>query len=55
MIGLIEFILIIYLRPAAVMQQTAAHLGHYGEIFDRGPTAGPKWIATGQYSHQSRD
>ena len=47
MIGLIELMLIIYLRPAAVMQQTTAHLGHYGEIFDRGPTAGRKWIATG--------
>jgi lipopolysaccharide export system permease protein len=47
MIGLIELILIVYLRPAAVMQQTAAHLGHYGDIFDRGPTAGPKWIVAG--------
>ena len=54
MIGLIQFILIVHLRPMAVMQQTAAHLGHYGEIFDRSSTAGRKWIVTGDTIIQAK-
>jgi lipopolysaccharide export system permease protein len=43
-IGTLQAALLIYLRPSAVMAQTAARLGLYGEIFDRSPTLEQKWI-----------
>jgi lipopolysaccharide export system permease protein len=47
MIGLLEYMLIVHWRPNAVMLQTAAHLGMYGDKFDRDATAQPKWFAAG--------
>lgn len=43
--GTSELILVLYLRPVAVMRQAAEHLGSYGERFDRRPTTQPKWLA----------
>ena len=47
LMGAVELALIMYLRPVAVMEQTDAHLGMYGEIFDRSPTPERKWFITG--------
>ena len=47
LMGVTELVLILYLRPAAVMDQAASHLGEYGEKFDRGQTSTTTWIAAG--------
>jgi lipopolysaccharide export LptBFGC system permease protein LptF len=46
-VGFLELALNIYLRPAAVTAQVAAHLGSYGERFDRRPRRDPQWIVAG--------
>jgi lipopolysaccharide export LptBFGC system permease protein LptF len=43
--GALEYTLIVYLRPAAVTKQVAAHLGLYGAIFNRDSTPQRVWIA----------
>jgi len=43
----IELFLIVYLRPAAVMNQSTSHLGEYGEEYDRGQISERKWIIAG--------
>jgi lipopolysaccharide export system permease protein len=47
LMGSLELALVVYLRPVAVMRQTTAHVGMYGERFNREPTSEKKWIATG--------
>jgi lipopolysaccharide export LptBFGC system permease protein LptF len=47
LVGVLEIILVFYLRPAVVTMQTAAHLGEYGEKFDRSLTSKRKWLVAG--------
>jgi lipopolysaccharide export system permease protein len=47
LIASLEYLLIVHWRPDAVMKQTAAHLGMYGDRFNRNPTSQPVWIGAG--------
>jgi len=54
LMGGLELVLVVYLRPAAVMKQSAAHLGEFGQRFDRSLTSEKKWIAAGDSLIQAK-
>jgi lipopolysaccharide export system permease protein len=45
--GCFQLTLDLWLRPAAVMEQSREHLGNFGERFDRRPTPTIRWIKFG--------
>jgi lipopolysaccharide export LptBFGC system permease protein LptF len=47
LIGAVEIVFIVYLRPAAVTAQIDAHWGWYGQAFNRSATAEAKWMTVG--------
>ncbi len=47
LLGCVQIGLDVWLRPAAVVAQTAEHLGNLGERFDRRPTNNIQWIKIG--------
>lgn len=45
--GFLQFVLLVFLRPAAVMEQTVLRVGEYGQTFDRSKVSQPEWIVAG--------
>jgi lipopolysaccharide export system permease protein len=53
-VGVIQYTLEVYVRPAGIQAQADARLGDYGIRFDRTPGRFRSWIASGDYIVKAR-